>query len=157
MVSVVDHHAGEDHCGDDEVHELGRDSRERQDEAREVDLRDDGLVGDEHAARVGQCIGKELPEEKSGVDEYRIRNSVRRDLEQLPEEDREHDHCYEWLKDCPENTDRGLLVADLEIAPGEEIEKFSLVPDLPDVGKAEKFLGFYDDAFLGAHKGRIAF
>jgi len=53
-------------------------------------------------------------------------------VEQLVEDDREHDHRQEGLQDRPGHPQHGLLVADEDVAPGEEVEQLAVLPQLPE-------------------------
>src|SRR5437588_10973071 len=54
--------------------------------------------------------------------------TIRRDLRQTSKEQAEDNHREEGLDDGPCGPDRGLLVANLNVPPDEEIEEFSVRP-----------------------------
>ena len=71
-----------------------------------------------------------LPRKERTIDEDWIRNAVRRNLSELAEEQTEHNHHEERLNDGPGSAQRGLLVANLNVAPGQEVEQLAIVPQL---------------------------
>src|SRR6266498_3660318 len=75
-------------------------------------------------------MGKELPGQERTKGKDRIRNAVRRNLCQTAEEQTEYHHHEKGLNDGPCTAQRGLLVADLYVAPGQKIKQFPIVPQL---------------------------
>src|SRR5262249_7637284 len=67
------------------------------------------------------------------VAEDRVWKSVRREPPELPEHDREHDHRQERLENRPGDADRGLLVANRDVPPGEMPRELAEVPQLAHV------------------------
>jgi hypothetical protein len=51
------------------------------------------------------------------------------------------------LNYCPSHTDGGLLVADFQVTPDEEIEQLFVTPNFPEVFKTESFFGSNDGFF----------
>jgi hypothetical protein len=63
-----------------EVDQAREDARKRNDQPREIDLRDKTLVSDDTVAGFGESIGEQLPGQKSGIAEQWIWNPVGRHL-----------------------------------------------------------------------------
>ena len=55
---------------------------------------------------------------------------------ELPEDEREHDHRQERLQHRPRDPDQRLLVANLDVAPGEDHREIARTPELAEVGDA---------------------
>src|SRR5438874_2273659 len=78
---------------------------------------------------------EELPREQGAIDEDGIWKTVGRYLSQLPEEDAEDDHRKQRLDDGPGRSEDRLLVADLDVAPDQEVHE---LPVLPQVGQLQR-------------------
>ena len=68
------------------------------------------------------------PWQEGSEAEERVGNSLRRHLGEVAEEHGEHDRRQDWLKECPRNANRRLLVTHRDIAEGEVVEQFPLFP-----------------------------
>jgi hypothetical protein len=73
---------------------------------------------------------EELPRHKCGEAEHWIREPIRWDTTQPVEEDREDEHREERLDDCPQPPQNRLLVANFDVAPYEEVQKPTELPEL---------------------------
>ena len=73
---------------------------------------------------------EERPRHERGVGEERVGNAVRRHMREASEEEREHDHREQRLEHRPSDPEHGLLVADLEVAPDEEVQQLAIGDDL---------------------------
>src|SRR5262249_15284713 len=99
------------------------------------------------AGRAAERGGEVHPGDQRGVSEDRVGQAFGRYASQAAEEDAEDDHRHEWLDHRPGRADRGLLIADLEIAPDEEVEQLAVLPELtqvetnPAAGWADQRLG----------------
>ena len=127
---VVDHQRDEDEAREEEVRDADERRRERSDQPREVDLGDDALIVDQAVARVRERRAEDVPVEQPDEREDRVVPVGRGDAGHLVEEEREDDHQEERLEDRPARADHRLLVADLEVAPGEEVEELAVGPEL---------------------------
>ena len=116
--------------GDGEVDHRRGHRRERDDQAREeVDLPGQRILAAAHAlAGRGDRIGKKKPGQQAGEDEQRIGSSSRRHLGNTTEEQAEDHHRGERLQDRPRGAEDRLLVANLDVAPGEEEKQFAVTP-----------------------------
>ena len=72
-----------------------------------------------------------------------IEAKIRRKLGEPTEEQSEDEHAEDRLQDDPQNADRSLFVTDLDVAPNEEIEEFSVGPDFAEA-KLEEAAGRLD-------------
>src|SRR5262245_13473215 len=77
-----------------------------------------------------QARGEKRPRHQRCEGKDRIGNAVRWDLAESPEKHAENHHGNERLNDGPERTQRRLLIAHLNVAPDEKVEKFSVLPYL---------------------------
>jgi len=102
------------------------------------------LIGDETHAGVGKSTREKLPEEKSRVNEDWVGYAVGGHFCEIAEEDGEDDHGHNRLKDRPRRAESGLFVTDFQVAPGEEIQKFFILPDFFQIIPAEDFFWFDD-------------
>ena len=59
--------------------------------------------------------------------------SVRREVREPAEDEREDDHREEGLQDRPGDADRRLLVADRDVAPDEPAQQLAVLPQLANV------------------------
>ena len=124
-------------------------------DAREVDLSDECPVGDEASARKRDRGGEVCPGKQRRVREYRIRDAVRGEVRELPEDECERNHRQERLQDRPRDADRRLLVANGDVAPGEPEQQLAVVPQLGDVEMRPARRGLDDrDACLTLRLGR---
>ena len=96
------------------------DARERNDESRKVDLADQVGVGDEPGGAAAQGFGEVGPRQHGGEREHRIGQAVRGKAREDAEDDGEDEHREQRLHDRPGHAERGLLVADLHVAPDQD-------------------------------------
>src|SRR5262249_32026661 len=133
---------------DGEVDESGEDGRKGEDEAREIDFGDDALIVDDDVGSGLQGGGEIDPGDERGKVEDGIGKASGRKLGETSEEKSEHDHGEKRLKHDPGDADDGLLVADFDVAPDEEVEELAVAPKLAEA-KLESRGGRLD-----AHDGR---
>ena len=119
---------------DGEVDERRDDRRHRNEQPREIHLRDDVLVAAERRAAAAQRRREVGPRHERRQREDRVGQAVGRHLRQLAEEDREDDHRHQRLDDRPGGAEHRLLVADLDVAPDEEIQQLAVRPDFRERG-----------------------
>src|SRR5919198_4044066 len=136
---VVQEHAHEHGEGEEEVDHRRDHGRERDDEAREEDLRDEVLVPDDAGAARGETGGEVGPREHGGEDEERVRHVVLGlHVESLVEDEGEDDHLRERHENRPGRTEGRLLVLDLHVAPDEEEQELVVAPELPEVAQTQR-------------------
>jgi len=148
---IPDHHGDEDGEGEAEVHNGGTDRCEGDGETGEVDLGNEAFAADDGVT--GRCDGggEEGPGENAGVDEEFVGQAtgVLVEAGHFAEEDSEDDGGHDGLEDGPGCAEKGLLVADFDIAPDEEEEKFAVVPELGGVDELPAAGGFDEGAMEG--------
>ena len=131
---AVDGHQPEQHDeGDAEVDQPREHGRDGDDEAREVDLGEQVGVAHEAQSRSVTGAGEEVPGQQAAEAEDRVRARRRAGLlipQRLVEDDREDDHREERLQHGPGDAQHRLLVADEDVAPGEEVEQLAVLPEL---------------------------
>ena len=136
---------------DAEVDEPAEHGRDRDHQAREVDLGQQVGVADEADAGTREGAGEELPWQQPGEAEDRVGHIGRGalDAERPVEDDGEDDHRQKRLQDRPRNAHDGLLVAHEDVAPGEEVEQLTVGPQLACIERRPATLPLVDDeAFL---------
>ncbi len=107
--------------------------RQGKHQAGKIDLGDHVLLVHHHAGGVLQRAGKVHPGKQGAVVKDGIRQPVRIHLGQFAEEKAEHHHGHEGLNHRPGRADGGLLVANLDVAPDEEIEQLARRPKLLEI------------------------
>ena len=127
---VEEHHSQQHGEGEGEVDQRRQNRRDGSGQARKVDLGDQVPVGDQAVARGVERPGEELPGQQSTVGKNRIRKAVGRNPRQATEEDAKDDHGEKGLQNGPSCTQHRLLVANLDVAPGEEVEQFAVFPQV---------------------------
>ncbi len=90
-------------------------------------------AADQAVGGVGQAIGEKGPGDQGGVAEDRVGHAVGGHLGQAAEEDAEDDHGEKGLQDSPAGAQHGLLVADLDITPGQEVGQVAVLPEIAQV------------------------
>src|SRR5438067_2328774 len=73
-------------------------------------------------------VGKERPRQQAAVAEDGVGYSVGWDPGEVPEDDGEDGHRQQGLKDRPRSPQHRLLVAHLDVAPGQEVEQLAIAP-----------------------------
>ncbi len=119
---------------DGEIDQTGQHRGDRQNQARKINFGDHVLVVHDDVGAIGEGERKICPRNERGEIKNRIRESLRRQFGQAAEKDGEHAHSHERLQDYPQDADGGLLVADFDVAHGEEIEELAI---LPSFGEAQ--------------------
>ena len=134
---------GEDNEADGKVHEARKNGGDGKNEAGEIHLGNEALVFDHHVGSHRESAGEIGPGNKSGKVENGIGQAVRGQLGKAAKEKCENQHGKYRLKDNPKDADGGLLIADLDVAPNEEIKELAVLPDFVEV-KLEEAAGRLD-------------
>ena len=121
-----DHDDEGDHQVDDQAERLG----DRDRDPREVDLGDQVGVEDQAVGAQHHRLGEEEPGHQAGHHEDRGREPVGGRLDDDAEDEREDEAQGERLEHGPADAEEALLVADLELALGEEVEEVAVLPEL---------------------------
>src|SRR5207248_11488831 len=82
---------------------------------------------------------EQLPRQQRAIDKDWIRNAIRRNLAELPEEQTEYNHHKERLDDGPRRAERRLLVTHLDVAPGQKVEQLAILPKLAEADRHPTF------------------
>jgi hypothetical protein len=133
----------EDDEADGEVHEAGESGGNGKNEAREIDFGDEALVFHYGVGGGREGVGKVGPGDERGEIENGIGEAVGRKLGEAAEEKSEDEHVEDGLENDPEDADGGLFVADLYVAPDEEIKELAIGPDFAEA-KLEEAAGRLD-------------
>lgn len=144
---IPGHHANHDDEADEEIDEGDDHGGGGDDEAGKVDLADQVGVGDQAVGGFGKGGGEKGPGEHPGEDKEGIGGcTVGGQLGHFTEDDREDDHGEKGPNHCPGNADDGLLVANRNIPPGQDLEELPVTPEIAPV----VFLGAarFDDGDL---------
>ena len=112
------------------IHQAGQHSRKRKNQARKEDFCDYALIFNDDIGGGQECSRKIRPGHKGGKTEDGIGQARRREFGEFAKKDVGHNHGQQGLQDHPEHADRGLFVADFDVAPDEEIQQFAVVPQL---------------------------
>ena len=85
-------------------------------------------------ARAREGSGEQVPGQQAGEREHGVGHAVgaAADAEQLVEDDREDDHRDDGVQHGPQHAQHGLLVADEDVPPGEEVEQLAVLPQLAE-------------------------
>lgn len=103
------------------------------DEPGEVNFLDDVGVFDHAVGRAGEAGGEKIPEQQPAEVEDGRRCPVGRHAEAPVEKQGEGRHQQQGLEQHPEETEGGLLVLHLDVAPGEEVEEFAVPPEFAGI------------------------
>src|SRR5262249_2872505 len=116
------------------IHEARKDGRNGQDEPGKINFGDHALIFHDYVGG-GLQRGTEV---HPGNERCEIKNGVWQAVggksREAAEEKCENGHEQERLEKHPENADRGLFVADFDVAPDKKIKKFAVSPEF---GEAE--------------------
>jgi hypothetical protein len=100
----------------------------------EIDLADEIGVADEAARGFAEDSRKQEPGQHAGIYHDRIGSpSLARQFGEPAEHDRKHHHRQKRPDDGPSDADDDLLVADRDIAPGEDREELAIGPEVTPV------------------------
>ena len=113
--------------------------------AGEIDLAEDGGVGDKGVGSLGQAFGEVVPHTGSGEVEERPGYSVGRDAGDAAEHDHVHDDGQGRLHDEPDRSQDGLLVLGDDIALDEETAEVPVLPEFLEVHREEFVFRLDDD------------
>jgi hypothetical protein len=91
------------------------------------------LVVDGNAGAALERGGEIGPGNERREIENGIREAIRWELGETTEEKSEDAHGHKRLQNDPGDTDDGLLVADFDVVPNEEIEEVAVLPDFVEV------------------------
>jgi hypothetical protein len=142
---TVDHHdAAQHHERHREVHHIRARGREWEQEAREVDLADDGSTLHKARRGRGKRSREECPRHDPGEGEDRVWNVVRVDARDSIQEDREDRRQQQGLQDRPQDTQCGLAKAHLQVAPHQEDRELAVFPKLAKLQAREALSGTND-------------
>ncbi len=144
---------GEDNEADGKVHEARKNGGDGKNEAGEIHLGNEALVFDHHVSGGRERVGEVGPGDQRSEVENGIREAVRGELSETAEEKSENEHVEDGLQDDPEDTDGGLLVADLNVSPDEEVEELAVGPDLAETKLEEAARRLNADRRGGERKG----
>ncbi len=127
--------------GDGEIHQPGGHAGERHHQAREVHLGNQVAVGHQALAGLGQGVGEQPPGQQRRQGEDRVGHAAGRQLQEVAEDQAEQPHGEQGLQDRPGGPQGGLLVAHLDIAPGEEVEQLAVAPQVAQLQREPAFGG----------------
>ena len=150
MDAVSDGKDGEDDEADGEVHQAGKRGRNGKNEAREINHGDEPLVVDDDVGGHLERVGEIGPGDESGEVEDGIGKAVGGELGKAAEKESEDEHVENGLENDPEDTNGGLLIADFDVAPDEEIEEFAVGPDFAKAKLKEAAGGLNPNGIGGA-------
>ncbi len=85
---------------------------------------------------LGEAICKICPGNKRTIGENWIRQSLRGDFREFTKKQAENHHREDRLNDCPASANCGLLIANLYVTPGEEIDELTVFPQFPKIKKS---------------------
>ena len=97
-------------------------------QAGEIDLAEDGGVGDEGVGGLGQAFGEVVPHTGAGEVEEWPRHTVGRDAGDAAEYDHVHDDGEGRLHDEPDRSQYGLLVLGDDVALDKEAAQVPVLP-----------------------------
>src|SRR6266404_3359932 len=126
--TVSEREDGKDHEADGEVHEAGERGGNGKNQAREIHFGDEALIFDHHVGGRQEGVGKVGPGNERGEIKDGIRQTVGGKFGEAAEEQSENQHVENGLENDPQDADGGLFVADLDVAPDEEIEQLAIGP-----------------------------
>jgi hypothetical protein len=138
----------EDQHLQDERGEASDHDRERDDEAREIHLGEDGAVGLKRIAGGAEDVGEVAPAEHPALVKQERRQPVRRGAEALAEDQRERERLHERHEHEPQRPEHGLLKPRHEIAAHEHPEQVAVVPQPRQIERDDPAPGA-QDAFGG--------
>ena len=141
---VPDHEGCQNKQSDEEVEQPGKGSRSRHNNARKVHLCDEVRTSHQAVSGGGHSIRKISPGQKTCVNENRVGESIRRHFCKPSKKQGEYEHGKGRLNDRPKASKNGLLVPHLYVPLSQEIEKFTVVPDLSEVHRDPASFRFND-------------
>ena len=97
-------------------------------------------VSDQAVPRRGQRVLEVGPEEQARVREEGVRDPLRWHLREAAEDQGEDDHREEGLEHRPGRPHDGLLIPDLDLPEGEEVQEFVVLLQLLPVQVEEAVL-----------------
>ncbi len=115
---------------DAEVQQRGADRRQRDEQPRKIDLADQMCVAHQTVGGRRHGVREERPWKERRKREQRIREAIGGHLGPASEEQAEHAHRRQRLKNRPRSAQHGLLVADLDVAPDEKSQELAVLPEL---------------------------
>src|SRR6266516_1643340 len=92
---------------------------------------DEGRCGSLEARR------EQLPRQEPSEHQDYVRESLTRDVDGGPEDEREDRGCCQGLQDCPGDAKEGLAVAQLYVAQHEEQEQLAIATQLAHCRQAK--------------------
>ncbi len=88
------------------------------------------LVRYEAPTRVCESPGEKIPRKEGRISEDGVGYAVGGNACKLAKKEGEDDHHEDRLDDGPRDAENHLLVTDLDVAPDEEIQEFTMIPQL---------------------------
>ena len=116
-----------------EGQQIGDDCRQRNDQARKIDLAEEVGVVNERAGGALEGLGEVVPAEQPGEVEKHRRQSVGRNLGHLAEDHREDDRRQQRLENEPGGPKDRLLVFGDEVAMDQQKQKVAIAPDVTQI------------------------
>ena len=110
--------------------QIGRYNRHRDDQTGKIDLAEQGRVGHKNSGCAAYALGEVRPSEHTTQIEQHSGQVVRRDLGNLPENNREHDRHQERLNDKPGWPKDRLLVLGHEIPANQQKPQIAVMQQL---------------------------
>src|SRR5690606_19099109 len=151
--AVDQHQHGQDHEGDQQVHQAYDHAAGGHDQPREVDLGEQIAVGDEAACRFAEGRAEEGPGQGGGAYQQQARHVARHFTVEQPSDEGDDPLREQRPDHAPADADSGLLIAHQDIPPGQEAEQAAIGPQIAPV-MASGGAGFKDDAvFVHAFDG----
>lgn len=95
---------------DSETYEVADSAGQRTDQTREINLAEDGRIGDERVGSLCETVREVLPEADAAKIEQRLRNAIGRDSGDSAEDHHVHDDRKRRLDHEPERSEDCLLV-----------------------------------------------
>ena len=96
-------------------------------------LPDKRRARDEAVPASGQRVGEQSPRQQTGVDKDGIGEPAGVDPGEPAEHHAEHDHFDKRLDQGPKHSEYGLLVSNLDVAPGKKIEQLPVGPEFAEM------------------------
>src|SRR5690242_13734242 len=144
----------EDYKADGKVHKTRKNGRNGENEAREIDFGDEVLAFDDDVGGGGERGSEIGPGDERGEIKDGVREAVGGQLRKAAEKESEDEHVENGLQDDPEDADGGLFVADLDVAPDEEVKQLAVGPDFAETQLEEAAGRLNADGRRGASVGR---
>src|SRR5437016_4746152 len=90
-------------------------------------------ISDQTLAGFRERGREELPGQHRSEDQDWIRDTIGGQLSDPAKYNGKNKHCQKGTDYCPSNADRSLLVADVNVSPGEDVEKLAVAPKVTPI------------------------